>query len=577
MWQASEVLKALFPSFISEEDQGIIEITQTTHPRFGHYQCNTPMKMAKKLGRKPVDIAREMVERWIALYQPLFALIEVAGPGFINLTFSLPFLVEELVKLANHPRCGVDEVKDKKKVVVEFSSPNVAKELHVGHLRSTIIGDSLARLFEFLGHEVLRLNHIGDWGTQFGMLIAYLYEREREVFRGEKEADLSSLMRWYQEAKQQFDRDIYFKERARRAVVALQGGEPSHVHAWRYVRELSRKGFQEIYQCLDVQLVERGESYYNSSLPLVVEECENMGLIVLSEGAKCCFLEGFSSQDGSPLPLILQKKDGGYNYVTTDLAAVRQRVIEEKADHILYVVDAGQRLHFEMIFRAAQKAGYYDPEKVSVRHVPFGLVLGPDGKKFKTRSGNTERLIDLLQDAIDHASSLLDQRDLSLSEGEREELAHILGINSVKYADLSSHRTKDYLFSHERLFGSEQQTNTASYLLYSYVRIQGIKRKVNQTEDSLPLNFDLSHPAELGLALHLLRFGEVVEEISTTLLPHRLADYLYGLAEQFHHFFKECRVQGSSKETSRLALCMLTSKTLKQGMEILGLKVVDRM
>lgn len=568
--QATNILKE-----IVGDQAPIADVTQSTHEQFGHYQCNSAMKVAKELKTNPRKVAEEIVEKWEK--DGVIEKLEVAGSGFINITLAKEFLSKELTQVASDPRLGVPPLTKIKKVIVEFSSPNVAKELHVGHLRSTIIGESLARLFEFLGHDVLRLNHIGDWGTQFGMLITYLEENEPDVLTGNQETDLASLMNWYRESKKVFDTDPEFKKRAQLQVVSLQGGKKEALAAWEKIREISRKGFQEIYDFLDVKITERGESFYNDMLPKVVEDYEKKGVIEVSDGAKCVFLEGFKAKDGTSLPVILQKSDGGFNYATTDTAALLQRVTVEKADRIIYVVDAGQQLHFQMVFAAAAKAGYYDPKKVQVEHVPFGVVLGTDGKKFKTRSGETEKLIDLLKEAVRRAKVLLKERVQEANEEELDELAQILGIDAVKYADLSCHRVKDYVFSYDRMLNFEG--NTAAYLLYSYVRIQGIKRKFNKDIDALfkttPIQLD--HPAEVALGLKLRQFGETLALMDRDLSPNRLSDYLYDLAEKFHAFFRDCRVIGAPEESSRLNLCELTGRIIKQGLYILGLKTMDRM
>ncbi len=568
--QATAILKEVVGDSAPEAD-----VTQSTNPQFGHYQCNSAMKVAKELKTNPRKIAEEMIEKWKP--DGVIEKLEVAGPGFINITLTKEFLSKQLTQVASDPRLGVPTLKKVKKVIVEFSSPNVAKELHVGHLRSTIIGESLARLFEFLGHNVLRLNHIGDWGTQFGMLITYLKEYEPEILSGNKDTDLSSLMNWYRESKKVFDEDPEFKKRAQTQVVSLQGGEKEALAAWEKIREISRRGFQEIYDFLDVTLMERGESYYNEMLPKVIEDYETKGIVEVSDGAKCVFLEGFKAKDGTSLPVILQKSDGGYNYSTTDSAAIYQRVHDEKADRIIYVVDAGQQLHFQMVFAAAAKAGYYDPAKVQLEHVPFGVVLGPDGKKFKTRSGETEKLIDLLKKAVRCARELLKERLQDANENELNQLSEILGVDAVKYADLSCHRVKDYVFSYDRMLNFDG--NTAAYLLYSYVRIQGIKRKCNKDINALfaTTPIKLEHPTEIALGLQLRQFGETLALMDRDLLPNRLSDYLYDLAEKFHAFFRDCRVEGVPEENSRLVLCELTGRILKQGLYILGLKTMDRM
>lgn len=575
--QATQVMKSCF------DKEKIVscfpaEITPTNREKFGHYQCNSPLKVGTISKKNPRLVAGQMVEVWKHLEQgrDMIEKWEIAGPGFINVTLSRSFLSDWVNTILQDDKLGVGTLSRKQKIVIDFSSPNVAKELHVGHLRSTIIGDSLARLFEFLGHEVLRLNHVGDWGTQFGMLIAYLREDDPGLKSnlGEK-TDLLSLMEWYRASKKRFDSDPPFKKRAQNQVIELQRGEEVAFAAWKKICAISRRGFQEIYDFLNVKLIERGESFYNEGLPRVVKEFEKSGLVELSAGAKCLFLEGFTSKEGKPLPLIIEKSDGGYNYETTDLAALRQRVLEERADRIIYVTDAGQQLHFQMVFKAARQIGYYKPEEVLIEHVPFGVVLGPDGKKFKTRSGNTERLINLLQKAVSHAKKILEDRMKETSSEEIEELAYILGVNAVKYADLSGHRGKDYLFSYERMLKFEG--NTAAFLLYAYVRIQGIKRKVEKRASLAKEPIALIHPTEISLGLHLCRFSETLELMDRTLLPHRLCDYLYELAEKFHAFFRDCRVEGSKEQGSRLALCELTAKVLKTGLHLLGLRTMSKM
>ncbi len=552
------------------------EITLSTQPQFGHYQCNNALKLAKELKLNPRQVAQKIIDAWNP-DSSMIAKLEIAGPGFINIFLSIDFISSEIDKVLHDPRLGVPPPHPRQRIIVEFSSPNIAKELHVGHLRSTIIGDCLARVFEFLGHDVLRLNHIGDWGTQFGMLIVYMREHVPEVLEGKKRTDLTSLMQWYRASKKYFDEDPEFKKRAQLQVVKLQGGDEVSLSAWKMICDISRQAFQEIYQLLDVELVERGESFYNPFLANVIEDLEKRGMVTVSNGAKCIYLDGFIGRDDTPLPMIIQKSDGGYNYDTTDMAALRHRIEVEKADRIIYVTDAGQSLHFQMLFKAAEKAGYLDPKKTRVDHVPFGVVLGSDGTKFKTRSGDTERLIDLLYEAIKQAKAILHERIPDLSEEQLSHTARVLGIDAVKYADLSSHRIKDYLFSYERMLRFEG--NTAAFLLYAYVRTQSIKRKVGKDIAELlqKKKIVLEHPTEVDLALHLRQFGETLDSVAEELLPNRLAEYLYTLAEKFHAFFRDCRVEGTPQEDSRLLLCEAAGRILHQGLEILGLKTLDKM
>lgn len=553
------------------------EVAACVQENFGHYQCNSALKLAKILGKNPRDVAQSIIDCFDIKQETLIEKFAIAGPGFINITLDTEFLSNRLQEASFDSHLGATIPQEKKRIIVEFSSPNIAKELHVGHLRSTIIGDCLARLFEFMDQDVLRLNHIGDWGTQFGMLIAYLEEYEPDVISGDKKSDLSTLMQWYKDSKKKFDEDEKFKKKSQQKVVHLQSGEEKTLFAWRAICDISRKAFHEIYDLLDIKILERGESFYNPQLNNIVDDLDKKGHIRVSDGAKCVFLDGFINRDGDPLPLMVQKSDGGFNYDTTDMAAMHHRIFEEKADRIIIVTDAGQSLHFQMIFAAAKKAGYFDKRDVVFDHVPFGLVLGSDGKKFKTRSGDIEKLIDLLKEAVLRAKKIMSDRLPDLEPHKVEALSKTLGIDAVKYADLSCHRQKDYTFSYDKMLKFEG--NTAAFLLYAYVRVLGIKRKVGSKIDSIltTAKIDLKHPSEVSLGLHLLRFGEVLEMVARDLLPNRLTDYLYELAEKFHAFFRDCRVESSKEQDARLALCEVTRKILKKGLEILGLKTLNRM
>jgi arginyl-tRNA synthetase len=551
--------------------QQLVEVTRSTKAEFGHYQCNSAMRLTKAVGQKPRDIAKTIVDN---VDRGDIAQLEIAGPGFINIHLDPAYISRAVQMMADDDRLAVPLAQPAKRIIVDFSSPNTAKEMHVGHLRSTIIGDCLSRLFEFLGHDVLRLNHIGDWGTQFGMLITYMKDKAPEVLTGVESTDLTHLVKWYKASKKCFDEDPLFKKRSQEEVVLLQGGEPVARRAWEVLCAISRVAYQEIYDILDVELEERGESYYNPFLEDTVADLAQRGLVVESGGAKCIFLDGFKNREGDPLPLIIQKSDGGYNYDTTDMAAIRHRINEEKADRIIYVTDAGQAQHFKMLFSAAEKAGYLDLDRVQVDHVPFGMVLGADGKKFRTRSGETERLLDLLTAAVDHASKILEGRDVDLSDSERKDLARALGISAVKYADLSGSRTADYVFSYERMLRFEG--NTAAFLLYAYVRVAGIRRKVGRSAKA-GTKIVLEHPSEISLGMHLSRFGEVLERTTHDLLPNRLTEFLYELADKFNAFFRDCRVEGSEQQEERLLLSETVARTLQRGLRIVGVQTVERM
>ncbi len=565
-------LQAAFPN--TNIPANLVEVVPSSQEKFGHYQCNSAMKLAGLLKSNPRAVAQQIVDHLDRCNMILKT--ELAGPGFINITLDPAYLAARTnAMLKDEERLGVNRIEPPQRLVLDFSSPNAAKEMHVGHLRSTIIGDSLARLFEFLGYDVLRISHIGDWGTAFGMLIAHMRDVAPGILQATQTTTLTHLVTWYKESKKRFDEDPEFKKRGQLEVVALQGGDAGSLQAWNIIMDISRKGYQEIYDLLDVHVNERGESFYNPMLADIVADLESKNMVTISDGAKCIFVEGFANREGEALPIIVQKSDGGYNYSSTDFAALRHRVQDEKADRIIYVTDAGQATHFAMIFKASEKAGYYDPKKVTVNHVGFGLVLGPDGKKFKTRSGDTERLLDLLLAAVEKAKTILTERGVQMDAQQLDATAKTLGINAIKYADLSSNRVSDYTFSYDRMLRFEG--NTAAFLMYSYVRINGIKRKVGKEINTIKTGITLEHPSELALAVHLNQFNETLVAVSIDLNPHRLAEYLYNLAERFNAFFRDCRVEGDPAEDSRLLLCEVTAKVLRKGMNILGLNVVNKM
>ncbi|APB32974.1 arginyl-tRNA synthetase [Gloeomargarita lithophora Alchichica-D10] len=553
-------------------------VVPASQSKFGDFQCNIALGLAKSRHQKPRDLALEIIEN-LQLDERCEP-PTIAGPGFINFTLKPAYIQSWLTWQIQDPRCGVPKVKEPETIIVDFSSPNIAKEMHVGHLRSTIIGDCLARLFEFQGHQVLRLNHVGDWGTQFGMLIAYLREGYPEFFTQNQGIDLGDLVSFYRQAKQRFDGDEEFQNNARQIVVQLQAGDPELLTAWRFLCDLSRREFQQIYNLLDVQLTERGESFYNPFLPEIVQELKNKNLAVLDQGAWCVFGEGFTNVDGSALPLIIQKSDGGYNYATTDLAALRYRVQKDGAQKIIYITDVGQSQHFAQVFQVAKKAGWL-PETVQCIHVPFGLVLGEDGKKFRTRSGETVRLKDLLEEAIRRAEQDIVAR---LHTEERQEtpefiqnLAQVIGISAVKYADLSQNRLSNYSFSYDKMLAL--QGNTAPYLLYAYVRVQGIARKGEINFAEFVPEFVLLTETELTLAKHLMQFPDVVEQMGNDLLPNRLGNYLFELSQKFNQFYDQCPILAAPdpERTSRLGLAHLTAKVLRLGLSLLGIPVVERM
>lgn len=555
-------------------------VVSASNPKFGDYQSNVALSLSKHLGQNPRVIAEQIVENLeiTDICQPPL----VAGPGFINLALKSTYLQEQLNSLRIDACLGVEPAKNPQRVIVDFSSPNIAKEMHVGHLRSTIIGDCIARILEFRGHDVLRLNHVGDWGTQFGMLINYLREAYPTALTTPDALDLGDLVALYRQAKQRFDNDEEFREASREEVVQLQAGAEESRHAWQLLCKQSRREFQVIYDLLDVKLTERGESFYNPFLPELLADLERMNLLKEDQGAKCIFLEGFTNKEGKPLPLIVQKSNGGYNYATTDLAALRHRIEQDGADRIIYVTDAGQANHFAQVFQVARKAGWLTKD-IDTVHIPFGLVQGEDGKKLKTRSGETVRLRDLLDEAISRSYSELKTR---LQEEEREEteefishVAKVVGIGAVKYADLSQNRTSNYIFSFDKMLSLKG--NTAPYLLYVYARIKSIGRegKINFEQLRQDSTIMLQEDAELVLGKHLLQLSEVIREVEQDLLPNRLCEYLYDLSKKYNKFYEQCPVLKASEpiRTSRLALCNLTGQTLQLGLSLLGIPVLERM
>ncbi len=584
MSSISEQLNSIFAKALSDlfpnVDLPVPLIVTASNPKFGDFQCNVALPLAKTLGQPPRAIAEKIVQA--VDLTGICESLEIAGPGFINLKLTHEYLVAQIKAIQIDPRLGIEKVSPSEKVIVDFSSPNIAKEMHVGHLRSTIIGDAIARILEFRGYDVLRLNHVGDWGTQFGMLITYLKEAYPSALVESDALDLGDLVNFYRKAKVRFDEDEDFKKVSQQAVVTLQSGDPESLKAWQLLCEQSRREFQIIYQLLDIKLTERGESFYNPFLPEVVSYLDSVGLLQEDQGAQCVFLEGFTNKDGNPLPLIIQKSDGGYNYATTDLAALKYRTQTDQAQRIIYVTDAGQANHFAQVFQVARKSGIL-PENVEVIHVPFGLVKGEDGKKLKTRSGDTIRLKDLLNEAVSRSRQDLEARLVEENRQETPEfigqVAKTVGIAAVKYADLSQNRISDYIFSYDKMLAL--QGNTAPYMLYAYARIKSISREgqINFAELNENTTIIFNDSTELELAKALLQLSEIIKEVEKSLLPNRLCDYLYELSKKFNKFYENCPVLKAEEniKTSRLILCDLTARTLELGLSLLGIPLLDRM
>lgn len=507
----------------------------------------------------------------------LCSAVEVAGPGFINLTIFEAALSDQASAIVGDERLGVPTAAEPDVVVVDYSAPNAAKEMHVGHLRSTIIGDAVVRLLEWMGHTVIRQNHIGEWGTPFGMLIEHLLDvGETEAAQ---ELSVGDLDGFYKAARKKFDADQAFRERSRQRVVLLQGGDETSLRLWRLLVEQSERYFLTVYSRLRVLLEPddfAGESTYNDQLASVADELEQRGLLVESDGALCVFPEGFKNRDGEPMPLIVVKGDGGYGYDTTDLAAIRHRIRDLKATRLLYVVGLPQRLHFEMIFKTAEEGSWLAPP-VRAQHIGFGSVTGPDGKPLKSRSGESVKLIELLDEAVAQAAVEVNVKNPSLDAGEAANVATAVGIGAVKYADLSTDRTKDYAFDLRRMLSFDG--NTAPYLQYAHTRIQSILRRAEVTQEECLGPIRVTEPAERELAVELLIFPDLVDDVEQSLEFHRLCGYLFGVATRFTAFYENCPVLRADSETraSRLALCALTARTLAQGLHLLGIAAPDRM
>ena len=552
--------------------------------KFGDYQANGVMAAAKTLGCKP----RELAEKVVASLDvaDLAEKVEVAGPGFINITLKADFLNGQLAAACGDEHLGVQKPDSPQTVVVDYSSPNLAKEMHVGHLRSTIIGDALARVLDFLGHKVIRQNHVGDWGTQFGMLIAYMQRLaggDNDQFTSKISQALTDLEPAYQEAKTLFDKDAEFAEKARTAVVELQNAGTEAVTAWQAWRKVSLGHCQVIYDRLGILLGGddvRGESSYNEYLPRVVAELKAKNMLQESEGAQCVFLDAFRGKgpDGADVPLIVRKTDGGYLYATTDLAAMRYRVGELKADRILYVTDSRQGQHFEMVFATAREASFSGA--ASLEHVPFGMMLNKNRQPFKTREGGTVKLMDLLDEAEQRAAAVVTEKNPDLSEDEKKNVAHVVGIGAVKYADLSQNRASDYVFDWDRMLALEG--NTAPYMQYAYARIRSIFRKDedrSEIEDRRSKDLCIAEASERGLGLRLLQFPETIQAVADECLPSTLCTYLYDLAGGFMTFYEACPVLKADEptRTSRMALCDLTARTIQTGLSLLGIETLEQM
>ncbi|WP_328348998.1 arginine--tRNA ligase [Micromonospora sp. NBC_00421] len=538
------------------------------------FQSDAALALARRLGRPPREIAGAVLDR--AVLDDVCAAVEVSGPGFVNLTIADDALAAMVAALAGDDRLGVPVAADPETVVVDYSGPNVAKEMHVGHLRSTVIGDAAVRLLGWLGHRVVRVNHLGDWGTPFGMLIAHLVDLGEAG--AAQELSIGDLDGFYRAARSKFDADPEFRARARQQVVALQGGDQEARRLWRLLVAQSQRYFLTVYRLLDVTLTEddfRGESAYDDRLGTVVADLDRLGLLTDSAGATCAFPPGFTGRDGAPLPLIVRKGDGGYGYPATDLAALRLRTGELGATRLLYVVGLPQRQHFAMVFAVAGQAGWLGPQ-ARAEHLGFGSVLGPDGRMLRSRAGESVKLVDLLTEAVTRATALARTKNPELDEASAAEIGRVVGIGAIKYADLSTDRTRDYVLDWERMLALDG--NTAPYLQYAYARTRAVSRRAG-TQVGADARIVLGEPAERALAFELLGFAAVVDEVARTAEFHHLAGYLHRLATRFSAFYERCPVLRADGElrASRLLLTELTGRTLRQGLHLLGIRTVERM
>ncbi|HYZ53088.1 MAG TPA: arginine--tRNA ligase [Streptosporangiaceae bacterium] len=542
------------------------------------FQANVALSLARRLGRPPREVAAELARS--LRIADICLEPQVSGPGFINLTLRDDWIAGQAGAMLANERLGVDVATAPQTVVVEYSSPNIAKEMHVGHLRTTIVGDAIARVLDFAGHNVIRDNHVGDWGTPFGMLIEHLLD----VGEGSAEAGLleTDPNAFYQAARAKFDSDPAFADRSRQRVVLLHGGDPGTLRLWQELVDLSKEYLHRMYGRLRVTLTDddiRGESFYNAMLADVVADLSAQGLAVENEGALCVFPPGFTGRDGSPLPVIVRKSDGAYNYSTTDLATIRYRVDELNCDRAIYVVGSAQALHFRMVFAVAREAGWI-PETASFEHAQIGNVLGTDGKLLRTRSGGTIKLSDLLQEGVDRARGILDEVEASsrFDESAVQSIAEAVGIGAVKYADLSTARDSEYVFDWDRMISFKG--NTGPYLQYATARIRSIFRKAGLVPEQAAAPIILVEQAERALAMKLLDFGAVVPAVAETAEPHRLCTYLFEVASMFTAFYENCPVLKADDDevrASRLAVCALTLRVLVTGLDLLGVPVPERM
>ncbi len=551
-------------------------VRQSAKPQFGDYQANGIMGVAKKLGTNPREFAQKVLD--VLDLDGIASKTEIAGPGFINIFLSKEFLAQQAETALNDERLGV-ALDAPKTIVADYSAPNVAKEMHVGHLRSTIIGDAVVRTLEFLGHNVIRANHIGDWGTQFGMLIANL-ERIEQESGNEVSMELSDLEAFYRESKKLYDEDEAFAEKARSYVVKLQGGDAYCGQMWKKLVDITMMQNQRNYDRLNVSLTRdnvMGESMYNDMLPGIVADLKQKGLAVEDDGAQVVFLDEYKNKDGDPMGVIVQKRDGAFLYTTTDIACAKYRYETLGADRVLYFIDSRQHQHLMQAWTIVRKAGYV-PEDVALEHHAFGMMLGKDGRPFKTRAGGTVRLVDLLDEAEERAAQLIESKNSDLDANEKENIAKTVAMAAVKYADLSKNRTTDYVFDWDNMLAFEG--NTAPYMQYAFTRVSSIFAKAGVAMDNLQGSIHISEDKEKALVAKLLQFEEAVQSVAREGQPHIMCAYLFELAGQFSSFYEACPILAANDEEtkqSRMKLAALTAKTIQKGLSLLGINTLERM
>lgn len=556
-------------------------LREAADPKFGDYQCNVAMSLAKRLKKAPRDVAAEIVAELEGRNE--FSKVEIAGPGFINLTLSDEFLISCTGAILKDEHLGVEKAAEPKLHVVDFSGPNLAKEMHIGHLRTTITGEVICRILEFMGHPVDRVNHVGDWGTQFGMLIEYIFRHHPEVIDKPESFQVSDLEDFYKKAKKEFDDAPGFADDARSKVVALQAGDETVRKLWQVFLKESLRHCHELYEELGVTITDRGESFYNDRLPGVIGAFKEAGLAKEDQGALCVFSEQYKNRDGDPLPMIIQKKDGGFNYASTDLAGLQHRILELGGKRLIYITDIRQAQHFSMVFEAVRQIGWAGND-VSLEHIGYGMILNKERKPFKTRDGNNVSLKDVVKESVERAGKVLEASRQEFSAEEKADVAKKVGLAAIKYGDLSHNLASDYVFDWDQMLAMEG--NTGPYMLYAYARIQSIGRKAEVDLSGFKTaaaDLQFSHPSERNLAKAILKFPDVIHHISQDLKPHTLTDYLYNLSKVFHNFYdRKLGVSVLGAETpelqqSRLAFCALTAEILRTGLNLLSIDVVERM